>query len=410
MLKIRINSLLNYLILGLIFIIPLSYKLRDIIYEVIIFLWIFEGNFRYKFKVLKENINIVLIIYFSLFLLRFLSNFWSDSFYEGSFGDSNSILYSLSYDFFYLLIIPIILTSFKKEYTHKAFSAFILGMFISEIVSYGIIFELITTKHGNIKNPTPFLHNHSFYSLFLVIAIFWLFKIVLEEKNKLKKFLYSIFILTATTNLFLNSGRTGQILFLVLLFFSLIYFFKLKFKTILLFSLISIITLIGYYKISPNFQKRTLETLVALKKVKEKKFNTSLGGRILAYFITKDIILKHPFGVGVGSAKKYLHLESKKYGKQNSEFFISQLPHAHNQFLQFLIETGFLGGIMFIAFWIFLFRKIKYRENSYYFYIFFIAYFFTLIIETWIRNKYAFLLFNIFLGLLFIQRRVKNSL
>jgi O-antigen ligase len=412
--KITISEFINYLILLLILVIPLSYNIRDIIYGIIILLWIIEGNFKYKFNILKNYLDKVLILYFSLFILRFVSNLWSDSLYNGSYkGSENSILYCLEYDFFYLLIIPIIITSFKKEYIKKAFSVFIIGMFISEIASYGIIFGFWTTKYGNITNPTPFLHNHSFYSLFLAIIIFWLFKIVLDEKNRIKKFLYSIFILTATTNLFLNSGRTGQILFIILLFFSLIYFFKLNLKTILGFLFVSIMIVSIYYKISPNFQRRALQTVYSLKKIENKQFNTSLGGRMLAYFVVKDIAKKYPFGVGVGSAKKYLILESKKYGKANSNFFISQLPHAHNQFLQILLEIGFLGLIIFILFIIFLFKEIKNSEYSYSFYIFFIAYFFTLMIETWIRNKYVFILFNIFLAIFITsksQSKVKNFL
>lgn len=412
--KISINELINYLILALVFVIPLSYKLRDIIYGLIIVLWVIEGNYKLKFNILKNSLDKILIVYFLLFILRFFSNFWSDALYNGSYrGHENSILYCLEYDFFCLLIIPIILTSFKKENIKKAFSAFILGMFISEIVSYGIVFGFWTTKYGIPSNPTPFLHNHSFYSMFLAITIFWLFKIVIKEKSKIKKFLYSLFIFTATTNLFLNSGRTGQILFVILLFFSLIYFFHLKLKTILIFLLVSFITFVLYYKISPNFHNRMNQTINAIKKIEKGKFNTSFGGRVLAYLVVKDIVIKHPFGVGVGSARKYLAIESKKYGKNNSSFFISNLPHAHNQFLQFLLETGFLGFILFIVFWIVLFKEIKKSRYDYYFYIFFLSYFFTLMIETWIRNKYVFLLFNIFLAIFILsknQTNLKNSL
>lgn len=413
--RISLNDLINYLILALIFVIPLSYKLRDIIYGLIIILWIIEGNFKYKFNIFKNYLDKLLVIYFFLFILRFISNFWSDSLYNGSYrGNENSFLYCLEYDFFYLLIIPIILTSFKKDSIRKAFSAFILGMFISEIVSYGIILGFWVTKYGTPSNPTPFLHNHSFYSMFLAITIFWLFKIVIEEKSKIKKFLYSFFIFTAATNLFLNSGRTGQILFIILLLFSLIYFFHLKLKTILIFFIISIVTVIIYYKISHNFQQRILETVYSLKQIKHNKFNTSFGGRILAYFVVRDIVKEYPFGVGVGSARKYLVEYSKKYGNENSLFFISQLPHTHNQCLQFLLEIGFLGLILYLIFWIFLFEEIKNsREYSYYFYVFFLSYFFTLMIETWIRNKYAFLFFNIFLAIFILSKnqiKLKNSL
>ena len=402
-----INEWINYLLIVLVFLIPIT-PLRDYIYGLIIFLWLIEGNFITKFKILKKNFHIILIIYLSLYLLRFLSNFWSDSLYEGSYRGGNSIIYCLTYDFFYLLIIPIILTSFKKEYFKYIISSFILSMFISEIISYGIIFGLWTTKHGSFSNPTPFLHNHSFYSLFLVITIFWLLKLVMEEDNKTKKIIYSIFILTATTNLFLNSARTGQVIFIILLFFSLIYFYQLKLKTIITFLIISILSFFIYYKISPNFKFRVNQTLYSIQKIEENKFNTSLGGRVLAYIVVKNIAIKHPFGVGVGSSRKYLDKEVEKYGKENMLFFKSQISHTHNQFLQNLLETGIIGLILYILFWILIFKNIKNTEHSYYFYIFFISYFLTLNIETLIRNKYSFLLFNIFLSI-FIMELIKES-
>jgi len=148
-------------------------------------------------------------ISFALFILAsFVSLLYSDHWLDG-----------LRYDIKYWYYVPIILiaTTLKKEYIPKTISAFLLGMMISEILSYGIFFELWTWKHGNPSDPTPFM-NHLQYSMFLTFTSLLLLNRVFFETQIKWKIFYFLYFLTVTSNLFLNGGRTGQIAFILSIF------------------------------------------------------------------------------------------------------------------------------------------------------------------------------------------------
>ena len=87
-----------------------------------------------------------------------------------------------------LILLPLIViaSSIKKEFIPKILGAYLLGMFISEILSYGIFFELWTTRHGDPSDPTPFM-NHLDYSTFLTFTSLLLFNRFFNYMNTLFK-------------------------------------------------------------------------------------------------------------------------------------------------------------------------------------------------------------------------------
>ncbi len=109
--------------------------------SIIIFLfWILEADFKRKYFEIKNNYFIIAIFIFILYSL--IAVLWS-----------SDKIFALEYvkKYYHFLIIPIIFTSLKKEYIDKVFSAFLLGMLISEITSYGIFFELWTKRRSITK-------------------------------------------------------------------------------------------------------------------------------------------------------------------------------------------------------------------------------------------------------------------
>jgi len=406
--KYNINKIINYLIVALVFVIPISYSLRDVLLGLILILWVVEGNFKEKFEKLKANINIALFMYFSVFILRFLSNFWSSSLHDGSYKAKfylNSIDYVIRYDFFYLSIILVILTSFNVKYTKKAISAFILGMFVSEIVSYGIILGFWTTRTGTPANPTPFLANHSTYSLFLVIAVFWILDYAYKEQNKLKKALYYLFSLTATMNLFFNAGRTGQVIYLILIFVYAFYHHRSSIRKMAIVFILAFSAIALFYSFSSVFQKRVAQAKHDIVYMFNGHFNSSWGGRVLAWYVAKDLFEKHPvLGSGVGAVKKEMFADVEKYGEDNAKFFKHSLPHLHNQFLQVLAETGIVGEGLFLLFFFFM-LKLKYQKDiKYYVVIFLTSYIIALMTETFLMKNTSYLLFNIFIAIFILNR------
>lgn len=130
------------------------------------YIWILSLNFMSFMSFIKNNRIFLLIIIFFLWITFTVIITSTINYYN--------------YDTFikyFLLPILIIVTTIKKEHIKYIVSAFLLGMFINEIISYGIYFEVIQSKFfgfnivGSKSNPVPFLTSHIEYTQFLSLAI-----------------------------------------------------------------------------------------------------------------------------------------------------------------------------------------------------------------------------------------------
>ncbi len=99
----------------------------------------------------------------------------------------------------------------------------------------------------------------------------------------------------------------------------------------------------------------------------------NIGNRRGIWATSYSILMEHPEGVGIGQYKWH-YLEGQKYGFSifTGDWYKWQYTHwAHNEFLQFFCEGGWIGGIMFMAMYmswfvpavIGLFRKKRMEMN-----------------------------------------------
>jgi len=340
-----INRFINYLMIFFAFIFPISIAGANVILGVMIVLWLFEGNFKEKIsKLLNCKVFIALLIIISGMLF---STFISDSINEGyliSSGIKNEYDFIFRYIIFYTFVLIIFLTSIKKEFLEKILSFFILGMLFSEIISYLIYFKLIPTeklkymgliyRNAYPWDPSPFMH-HSFYSMFLAITVLILIDRLFKEKNTILRIFIGIFIITATANLFINGGRTGQLAFI--LGFLGYSFFKIP-KRYFIFSILFIFSLIFLsYKFSPVFNKRINLAVNDLQLINKNNYKTSWGQRIAMDKIIIEYLKLHPLGGRAGENKKDILNFAKMYNK-NLFNAIKNYVHLHNQYFQYWID------------------------------------------------------------------------
>ena len=226
--NIDYNKYINYIAVLYAFTIPIS-RAGIVLFSVLmILLWLLEGGFKEKYSKMKNNNLVVLII--ALVIFYFLSLLWSDNLVNG-------LKYSKK--FWYFITIFVIFTSIKKEYIKYMVSAFLISMFISEVISYGIFFEWWNFKNRLPSFPTPFMY-HLEYSLFLAFTALLLLNRVFTVEERVYKFGYFIYFSTVTANLFINGGRTGQLAFIVSIF--IVGFLNIKHKV----KAIVIITILFY--------------------------------------------------------------------------------------------------------------------------------------------------------------------
>ena len=303
---------------------------------IILLFWLLEGNYRDKLQKIKSNKAIVFLLIF--FLLNIISLLWSDNIHEGK--------QLLRCNFAVTIVLIALFTSMKNKFSIAILYAFLFSMFISEIVSYGIYFELWQIPGTTVSNPTPFMH-HTIYSVFLAVTIFLLLGQLTKKEISLKiKIFEMIFFISSSINLFVNGGRTGQ---LALVFGAIVYtviYLKKKIYLLYVFVLIVII-FVTAYQFSPNFHNRVLQGKNDIEKIQSGNLKSSWGGRIAIKIVSFDIFKEHPmFGTGIGDTmdtyKAYLEKdELKKF------HFTKNMQHLHDQYLEILIQTGIVGLILF---------------------------------------------------------------
>jgi len=217
--SIKDSNILNYIIVLYAFFIPLSLDMIRIFAPLIIILWFVQGEVKSKIALIKKE-SFFLSIGVLLFILL-LSLLWTDI---------DNIKFGIKYitRYWYLLPMFAIYTSIDKKFIPITLSAFLAGMFIGELVSYSIFFEFIHIEGINHKDPSPFMH-HTLYSVFLVFTAGILLNRMITSESIKHNIIYGIFFTTITANLFINSGRTGQFLFLFVLVSVLLGHYKIQY-------------------------------------------------------------------------------------------------------------------------------------------------------------------------------------
>jgi len=336
------TKMINYLIVLYALMIPISLDILRVIAILMIIFWIREGGFTKKFSDLKRQP--LFIAFFFLISLLLLSLIWTD--YENL---RTGVKYITRY--WYILPMFVIYTSIDKKFIPITLSAFLTGMLISELVSYSIFFEFITIEGLSHRDPSPFMQ-HTLYSVFLAFSAGILLNRILTSEHMKHKIFYTLFFTTITANLFINSGRTGQFLFLFVLASVLIGHYKITFKSV--FATLSLLLIIPYlaFTFSPNFKARIIQTYNNSSNL---SYSTPIGARIGLNIVAKEIFLENPIiGVGVGD---YLSEKDKMVQQQYPDRkCMKKWVHYHNQFAEFAVIGGIFGLFSYIFIFISLIR------------------------------------------------------
>lgn len=250
----------------------------------------------------------------------------------------------------YWIIIPILAINLKREWLPTIITAFLLGMFVSEVIAYGIYFEWWTFKDRTPQYPAPFM-SHIHYSIFLATTTILLLSRLFSDRYTWRsKLPMLLFFFTSTGNLMISTGRTGQVAFLVAIAVAIIIHFRLTLKSLIVYIALSTFLFIGAYTTIDLFKKRCDQGVEDIKAFQADNYNTSWGLRAAFWIITYDILQEHPLiGAGIGDYR----LASREALATNPHNFDQEVvnwcsdTHFHNQYLMILVQTGLLGfGLM----------------------------------------------------------------
>jgi len=350
--NINLELVYQYLLISLAFIFPLTVAGGNLIIGVIVIIWLFSGDYSNKFNKIRNNKLAVASIVF--FLVHVVGMLWTEDINWGL-----TILKKMS-DFIFLL--PILLTITNKKYIKYYISAFILSMTLTELLSYLVWFEVIDSLHkATPGNPTPTM-SHISYNPFLTIGIYLILHELLFNKSlsSLYKFGYLFFSVTMSINMFITGGRTGQVMYFMMLVILIFQLFgrsgKLKSFVVSLFLVPTIF--FTAYSFSDIFNTRVNAGINnAILFFDDVNKNTSIGQRF-TYSINSLEIIKNNllFGVGTGDFPvEYNKIHSNKTPE------VTTTVNPHNMYTLVAVQSGLVGVLsMFFIFY----QQIKYSLRS----------------------------------------------
>lgn len=342
--EVRLNTWANHLIVLFAFFLPVSMGGRQSTLFLITLIFLLRGRY---FEYLKEGLKDKLVQAFALyFLVHVVWLIGTDNF---------EMARKVLHDAKYLLYPLFFATMIDKKYVPRMLSAFFLGMLLSELWSYGIFFEILPPHlhdgdMGGPSDPTPVFH-HTHYGFMLAVTLTLILQRFFFEKDSLwVKGLIALFFITATINIFITAGRTGYVLFIILLLtlFLLVYRKKVVLAITSAVLLITVSVILAY-NFSVTFQQRFQQTVTSIESLYLRgDYNSSLGTRAAILFHSTELVKEHwLFGVGTGD-----HLDAmrkniaEKYPEHSgaAEF----VQHMHNEYFSAITQFGVIGLLAFL--------------------------------------------------------------
>ena len=394
MYRAKIGVINSYLLIGLIFTLPLAYGISNAIMTLILVLWLLEGDLLEKIKFgLQNKIMVAILAYIAITALGML---WSEEYTWGW----HSVVKTLK-----LLMIFVFFTVVRSEHIKYYIGAFLLAMSVAELSSYGIFFEIIAPfGHATLADPAPFM-GHGFYNPFLAFAIYILIdKIFYGDESYFMKLVFTFFVITMTINMFITGGRGGQlVLFVMFYLLFLRYFQAYMFRAFIGSTLL--IVLLGFvaYEKSGIFQIRMNDTKIGVEKLlNSEKFEGGSTQVRLAWLLNSiGGIKSNPlFGVGTGDVE----LEASKTIKNYSDNFVAT-HNPHSMWLMVGMQTGLVGLAIFLSIFYYMFRYAKASEDrlTNLRYGFFTLFFVIDLYGSYIQAGESKSLFVVFVAILFYQ-------
>lgn len=348
--RITINNILQILFVLLGFVIPISTVGTNIILAIFIFLWVLEGKFKLKIRIIKEKKWIKPLI---LLILFYITSFL----FVGPQQETVFIFQRLPL----LLVLPIFISSeLRQKSLRQGVILFFIISFLSAVLSildFDLIINIKKILYGEKHKFISTFLKYNYHNIMLAFASILALQILVNHKTKKPVYLI-ILIFICSLSIFLERGRAGQLIFL--LFFVLQSIISFKKKPIYSFAILGFVLLLtlGATYQSQHFHKRVELT----KQIIETNGVNAQGYTDVRYTFFKRsykmIKTKPIFGHGAGTWKT---LFNKKNSFQNPE--IKEHLHPHNNYIYIWFELGVFGLITFLA--IFYFQIKELFKKSY---------------------------------------------
>lgn len=322
------TSSIDWFAVLLAFSIPLSTSAVSVLAVLILAAWVIGGDYSRKWTVITGNpVSLALLCYLGLFFLGLL---WSEHIGAGL---------EMIEKQWKLLLFPVLLSSLSYSHRRRYVVSFVAGLTVAMLMTYLAWFDILHYGGVTPEHLTRRLF-HVVYNPLLAFGFYLVCHEMLWGKRSGGCRLVLVLLAgSMAVDMFITEGRTGQVVFFVLLGLLFFQFFnKEKLKGILLILLILPLTFAAGYQLSPTFKNRVDAVGHEIGEFQNNP-NTSTGLRLLFWKNSWQIISAHPlFGVGTGDFKS-------SYAKVNAKLSPDMVAtdNPHNQYVFILCQFGILG-------------------------------------------------------------------
>jgi O-antigen ligase len=250
-----------------------------------------------------------------------------------------------------LLYLPILAVGFINPKTRLwCVNAYLLSMIVTFFTALLKLYGFVEV--GLVGDVGTLFYNHIITGFMMAIACY-LAAVYAYQSNGLRRAAYLlVFLITSSHVLFINTGRTGYIIYFVLMGLFLLQKLSLK-KALLAFSVFTALFCLAY-SCSTVMQNGVHGAISDIKFFQKNNPNTSLGYRVQFHDYAQSLLMKNPvFGVGTGGFQYSFSQE------QPIPAWGPILNDPHSQYWMTLSEQGiiglsilvlFLGSLFFAAF------------------------------------------------------------
>jgi O-antigen ligase len=310
------------------FALPLSTSAISILAILILVVWLVEGGYREKVRVITANpVAMAVLCYLALYVVGLL---WTEELANG--------LEVLKKQW-KLMLLPVLLTAVRWDLRRVYAGFFLAGMTVAMTMTYLAWFGIL--HYGDVT-PEHLTHGtfHVIYNPMLAFTIYLLMNELVWGRIRvvLRWPLVGLASLMIC-NMFITEGRSGQMVFFVLLGLFFLQIFRkriLRAMLIITFLLPSVFA-VGY-QISPVFHGRVDRACSEVLHF-QSNANTSVGLRLLFWQNSWEIIKKSPWlGVGTGDFRSAY----AEVNKMRSPRMVAT-DNPHSQYVLVLCQLGLLG-------------------------------------------------------------------
>ena len=313
------------------FAIPMGTAVMSISTALLFLFWLLGGNFRQKFIHITKNK--IALWASALFVLLAIGVSYSSA-------EWNAALDTLS-SYKKLLFIPIIISLMLSEkWCRYAIYALIISMTIVLAMSYLKYFQVL--PYGPPGQEYTVFKGRIAHGIFMAFFFYLLAQFAIQSPRWRWLFMI-VALLTCLNLLFLNTGRSGYIVFASLVFLLFFQYFNWRGLVIAVLVLTSIVVLAFFF--SDNFHDRITESVQDVQQhvPGDYQHNSGLRYRLEYYATTIKVIKKSLlYGHGTGS----LATEYKKIADQEG---LSLTDNPHNEYMLITAQLGLVGLAVFLG-------------------------------------------------------------